>query len=77
MLNPDELRELGRERQRALIAWRGNQTRLNKLPPLERAVMNLSRRVITAIRSKLESLDQAVPTRRAGTSDDRRKMASE
>jgi hypothetical protein len=74
MIDPNELLELGRERQRTLIAWRGNQRRLNKLPPLEMAAVKLLSQVMLAIIIRLRSLDQVHTVIPIGTNRSRRKL---
>ncbi|MAS36880.1 MAG: hypothetical protein CL610_22950 [Anaerolineaceae bacterium] len=73
MINPDELLELGRERQRTLIAWRGNRWRTHHLPLVDMAVITSARRVLNAFLTRLRALNQGHTTFPAATHRSRQK----
>lgn len=58
MLDPSELAELGKQHHQNLLAEREKDRLVQRLPHQESAVSAVSRQVISAVVSKLESLGQ-------------------
>lgn len=65
MFDQNSIQTVGKDRQEALIAWRENQRLVARLPKHEPVVFSTSRRVVSALIHKLETLGHAEPAPQA------------